>query len=495
MRHVKNRNLLIAGVIIASAVFVIDINTPLGIADAVSYVALVLLTLWSSRKSHTIMAASVATVLTMLGMLMSPTGEGISIFVTNRILALIGIWTAAFVILQFKRTEAEGRKMRDNLDALFTHAKEGIIITKQSGKIDMINPEVEALFGYKKSELVGSNLSSLLRAYTGRHSPYSAGKTETTLKQKETLQDKERVGIRKDGTEFPLEITTSNYLLEGEEFEVSFLVDISERKKQEEEIANAHEELQQYSRILKETNAELENFAYISSHDLQEPLRKIQSFGDRLQTKEAAVLSIEGKDYLTRMLNAASRMQLLINDLLRFSRLSSVNQSYVNVDLNKLAVEVLSDMEVTIASCRAHIQIELLPEIFGEPTQIRQVFQNLIGNAIKFRRDNVEPIVHISSRNIVRDGVELIELCFEDNGTGFEEKYAEKIFGIFQRLDGAKFQGTGIGLTICKKIMTRHGGTIVAKSRLGKGSTFFVTFPLNQSNQKIENYVAQVESH
>ena len=190
---------------------------------------------------------------------------------------------------------------------------------------------------------------------------------------------------RKDGSEFSVEISLSPYTKDGESFVIAFIIDITIRKKNEDEIKKKKEELEFLTENLRESNKELENFAYISSHDLQEPLRKIQSFGDRLKSIERENFSEQGKDYLERILNAAARMQVLINDLLSFSRLSSRAQVFATIDLNELLKDVLSDLEVAIEKSGTKIEVEQLPVIDAEPTQMRQLFQNLISNAIKFR--------------------------------------------------------------------------------------------------------------
>lgn len=478
--YIKSRNLLIIEIILAAGIFILDIYTPRGIADAVGYVALVLLTLWSSRRSHTILAALAGSVLTIVGLLLSPQGEIASIFVSNRVLALAVIWASAFVILRFKRSEKESRKMRDSLNALFMHATEGIIISDNSGKIEMINPEAEKQFGYEQSGLTGKNISRLIPVsfFENAYSTNGSGMEMTAR--------------RKDGSEFPVSVSLSRYMLDGVQFVVAFIVNITERKKQQEDLKRSHEELKQYALVLKETNAELENFAYISSHDLQEPLRKIQSFGDRLLIREKEALSEEGKDYLARMLNASARMQKLISDLLSFSRLTSRSQTYCEIDLNQVAAEVMSDMEVTIAKSNARIEIGKLPRVMGEPTQMRQLFQNLVGNAVKFRKPDEDPVVHISSRDVIIDNRKFTEIRFSDNGIGFDEKYTDKIFGIFQRLDGSKYEGSGIGLAICKKIALRHTGSISAHSSPGKGSVFTVMLPAT-TNNSTENHETKIE--
>jgi len=491
MHLVKNRNLLVLEIILATGIFIIDMYTPRGIADAISYVALVLLTLWSDKKSHTLIAAVGATLLTITGGFFSPAGESTSVFMVNRSLAIIGVWAAAAVMIRFKTYEAEGRRLKDSLNALFTYATEGIIITDAEGKIEMINPEAEKQFGYEPHELVGKTIEALVPARDAEKHKHHRERFNQQPRARVMGAGMELMARRKDNSEFPVEISLSTYLLDKARYTVAFIIDITERKSRELQLKQSHDELKQYAAMLKDTNAELESFAYISSHDLQEPLRKIQSFGSRIEIEESAHLSETGKDYLARILNAAERMQNLINDLLTYSRLTTRDKVRTDVDLNEIAREVITDLEVSIEKNNARITINPLPKIAGEPTQMRQLFQNLIGNAIKFRKPDTDPNITISSRNIEVEGRRYAELVFEDNGIGFDEKYAEKIFGIFQRLDGAKFEGSGIGLTICKKIAARHGGIITAESTLGSGSVFTVTFPLTPHIINTETYATQ----
>jgi signal transduction histidine kinase len=254
-------------------------------------------------------------------------------------------------------------------------------------------------------------------------------------------------------------------------------------------LERALKDLQLFSNRLETSNRELEEFASIASHDLQEPLRKIQAFGDRLKTKAAASLNDEALDYLSRMQNSAWRMQTLINDLLAFSRVTSKGQPFTPIDLNTLVEEVLSDLEMRLEQSKGQVHVDHLPTIDGDPLQMRQLFLNLINNALKFHRNGVPPIIHVSAQ-ILNGHPEAIgsaateQLCritIEDNGIGFDEKYLDRIFNVFQRLHGrSEYEGTGIGLAICRKIAERHRGTITATSVAGQGSTFFVILPLKQ---------------
>jgi PAS domain S-box-containing protein len=230
---------------------------------------------------------------------------------------------------------------------------------------------------------------------------------------------------------------------------------------------------------LEQSNRELENFATVASHDLQEPLRKIQTFSERLTATCAEVLSPEGRDYLERMNNAAARMRTLIDDLLAYSRVSSRSHTYLRVNLTEVARGVLEDLEATIHQAGATVKVGELPTVDAAPIQMRQLLQNLLSNALKFRRDDVAPVISVSG-TVMTDGKQC-ELRVEDNGIGFEEKYLDRIFNVFQRLHGtSKYEGTGIGLAICRKIAERHGGSIRARSTPDQGSSFVVRLPLKQ---------------
>ena len=252
----------------------------------------------------------------------------------------------------------------------------------------------------------------------------------------------------------------------------------------------AEEQLKTFSGELQRSNRELQEFAYAASHDLQEPLRKVESFGDRLKTKCGGALTGQGQDYLERMLNASGRMRTLINDLLSFSRVSTTEQNFVPVDLVRIVGEVVSDLEVTIEQAGGQVEVGDLPTIDADPTQMRQLLQNLIGNGLKFRRPEEPPVVKIhsqfqngSTKNGHSDCPDdpSCQIVVEDNGIGFDEKYVDRIFTVFQRLHGRdQYEGTGVGLAVCRKIAEQHGGTITAYSVAGQGSKFVITLPVKQ---------------
>ena len=240
------------------------------------------------------------------------------------------------------------------------------------------------------------------------------------------------------------------------------------------------EMLKQYTEKLERNNAELEQFAYVASHDLKEPLRKIITFGSLLEGNSKDMLDEKSLDYIARMQNSAARMMSLIEDLLVFSRVNRPTEGFELVDLNRTVNRVLSDLEVMIQAKNARIEVGDLPAVNGRKTQLGQLFQNLVSNAVKFN-DKPEPLVSIKAENATdpETGTKITRIEVEDNGIGFENIYSNRIFEIFQRLHGkAEYPGTGIGLSICKKIVEAHGGTIHGEGHLNKGATFTVILPL-----------------
>ena len=247
-----------------------------------------------------------------------------------------------------------------------------------------------------------------------------------------------------------------------------------ERQRALEEITAQAAELRQTSQELERSNADLGHFASVASHDLQEPLRKIQTFGDQLQRRCSADLDERGRMYVERMQAAATRMRTLIEDLLSFSRVTSAARPFVEVDLAALAAEVLDDISQAIDESGAAVCVGPLPIVDADRTQMRQLLQNLIANAIKFRREGVEHHVDVAAE---RENGHL-RLSVADNGIGFDEQYAERIFGIFERLHGRdEYAGTGIGLAVCQRIAERHGGNIAAAGVPDRGACFTVTLP------------------
>lgn len=269
----------------------------------------------------------------------------------------------------------------------------------------------------------------------------------------------------------PLQLWLEISAFPSEEGLSVYFRDITQRKHNEQQLRDTLAELER-------SNRELQDFAFIASHDLQEPLRKVQAFGERLE-KSAGTLDATSRDYLQRMRQAAERMQSLIQDLLLYSRVSSQGEALKPVDLDRVLDAVLEDMETSIASAAATVERAPLPVVMGDARQLGQVLQNLLSNALKFQQSGVSPLIQVYARDEVNGDW---TLCVADNGIGFEEKYLDRIFDPFQRLNGRQhYSGTGIGLAIVRKIVERHGAVVTARSQPGQGTTFEITFRRQKS--------------
>ncbi|HKC68004.1 MAG TPA: response regulator [Bacteroidia bacterium] len=266
----------------------------------------------------------------------------------------------------------------------------------------------------------------------------------------------------------------------------SLELEVKDRIASESKVNELNKQLLKNIEQLESTNKELDQFAFIASHDLQEPLRKIRTFSDRIATKYGNKLDDDGKLFIEKMQASCERMQNLINDILAFSKISGEKNSLVYSDINKILEDVLADMDMQIQEKNAKIIIDPLPQLFVYPALIKPLFINIISNALKYSKKDIAPVIRITTKDETHesspDNISIKKYCrinIEDNGIGFEQKYAEQIFKMFKRLHGnAEYAGTGIGLAICKKIVEEHHGYISAKSSIGKGAVFTISFPL-----------------
>lgn len=373
-------------------------------------------------------------------------------------------------IAERERAEIALRASELRFRSLVQSADDAIVVTDDQNRIVTWNKGAQNIFGFSEEEALAEKLSLVL--------PEITGGTGRQLSNQTT----EVQGRRKDGSLAPLEISSTTWEAGGLKFQSAIIRDITERKE-------AVERLQAVATKLERSNRELQDFAYVASHDLQEPLRKVQAFGERLNAKFAPALGDEGRDFLARMQNAARRMQNLINDLLLFSRVTTKANPFQQVDLARIVSEVLSDLEVRIQQTGGKVKVRELPTLEADPSQMRQLMQNLISNSLKFHKPGVPPVVEISA-SISAGSTEsplgpICEIRVEDNGIGFEEKYLDRVFAVFQRLHGrTEYEGTGIGLAICRKIAERHLGHITARSTPGRGSIFIVRVPIKHHKKE-----------
>lgn len=263
-------------------------------------------------------------------------------------------------------------------------------------------------------------------------------------------------------------------------------LEVIERKASEERVKELNRQLLENIALLESANRDLDRFAFMASHDLQEPLRKIRTFSDLLFVKYQEMLDTSAINYITRIQNAAVRMQTLISDILAFSRINNEKDTFINYNLNLIFQEVLDELDATIQEKSAHIHLTELPNIDVNPGLIRPLFFNLLSNALKYSKKEVPPVVHVRSEVISattsnKEPVQYCRIYVQDNGIGFDQQYAEQIFDMFRRLHvHSEFEGTGIGLTLCKKIVEKHNGFISVQSKVNKGSNFIISLPVQQ---------------
>lgn len=387
---------------------------------------------------------------------------------------------------ELSKKNEELRRSEERYHRMITEVQDyAILMLDKDGIIQNWNLGAEKIKGYKAEEIIGKNFRVFYTEEDRQnHRP------EKLLKQAiETGKaTDEEWRVRKDGTRFWGSIVITA-LHDANSNIIGFSKvtrDLTEQKIAEEKLKKYAEELEQKNEELIKSNKDLESFNYVASHDLQEPLHKIQIFSDAILSNDFKGLSERGKEYFNKIFRAANRMQQLIEDLLSFSRATSSNAEFEYTDLNTLLDEVLSTIHFAVEESHAVIESETLPVAYIIPFQFRQVLQNLISNSIKYSKTGIPPHIKISAKKIttknnslgLRPNYKYLVLTIVDKGIGFDQQYAEKIFELFQRLHRKEeYPGTGIGLAIVKKIVQNHHGVIKAKSSMGKGATFEIYIP------------------
>ncbi len=377
---------------------------------------------------------------------------------------VIGVFAAARDITERKKAEEEVEQASKYNRSLIEASVDPLVTIGPDGQITDVNNATEVVTGYTRDELIGTDFSDYFTE------PVKASEGYQQVFQEGLVRNYELKIKHGNGKVTPVVYNASVYRDEDGQVIGVFAAarDITERKRAEELLNLKLDELAR-------SNAELEQFAYVSSHDLQEPLRMVGSYLQLLQRRYEGEIDERADKYIHFAVDGAARMQNLINDLLAFSRITTQAKEFELVNSESIYNQVLTNLEVSIKENNAIITHDPLPEVMADETQLSQVLQNLVGNAIKFRGDD-DPKIHISA---VRDGKQWL-FSVKDNGIGINANHVDKIFEVFKRLHKRReYPGTGIGLSICKKIIERHGGSMWVESEVGVGSTFYFTLQIN----------------
>ena len=426
---------------------------------------------WSGMEALAVLAQEGLSVPAILvsGMLGEETAvecikQGATDYVLKRALARLP------VAIRRALEERQAQERRELAEQLFRRAVEaspsGILMVDEEGRILLANAESDRLFGYGTGELAGQPVDALVperfrEGHPGQRAGYHASPSKRSMGR-----GRELYGMRKDGSEFPCEIGLNPVQTSTGVQTLIAVVDITERKQ-------AEQEAEEFTRELKRSNEELEQFAYIASHDLQEPLRMVASYTELLGERYRGRLDEKADKYIAYAVDGAHRMQRLIQDLLAYARVSSQAKPLQPTDAGAVLAEVLIQLRPTIEKNRARIISDKLPVVSADEGQLGQVLQNLIGNAVKFH-DGKPPQIEVRAKRVGK----MVQFSVADNGIGIAKENGGRIFQMFQRLHTREeYDGTGIGLTIAKRIVERHGGKIWFDSVPGTGTTFRFTMP------------------
>ncbi|ANL32773.1 sensor histidine kinase [Rhizobium phaseoli] len=467
----------------------VDLYTPLGLANGILYVPLVLTALWFGNRNAPLFFAFTCTVLLMLGFFAVRHDEA-SFWqeIANRMITAATLWLIAILVFYFLRNNHNLEAERIRFGALVRSTPDAVIVIDERGTIKSFNPAAESMFGYAPQETIGRNIKMLMpEPYHSEHDGYLTHYRQTG---EERIIGTTRMvsGRRKNGIVFPIEVSISVVFSGETKTFVGIVRDISERARQEERMKTTLAQLEAYTAELERSNHDLDEFAYIASHDLKEPLRGLHNHSRFLLEDYEDKLDDDGVRRLNRLVRLSQRMEKLVNDLLYFSRLGRQQLAVKRADIGLIVKDVVATMELLLEERHARVVIDgRLPEVVCDAPRLTEVFRNLITNAIKYN-DKPAPLVSIGylERYVGEDGTIARNVFFvRDNGKGIPREFHEDIFRIFKRLEKSQDSddGTGAGLTFVRKIIARHNGDIWLDSEVGAGTTFYFTLGKKREGQ------------
>jgi PAS domain S-box-containing protein len=467
----------------------VDLYTPLGVANGMLYLPLVLTSLWFSSRTAPFSLALVCSVLILLGFFaIDRNGAHYDYEAANRAITVATLWLVAVFVFYFHRKSDSLDAERIRFDTVTRYTPNAIIAIDPDGNISLFNPAAEDMFGYTAGEAIGQHVHILLpeahhpgldryiEDYLRAGARHTTGTTSTIS------------GLRRHGEEFPLDVSLSAFTTGPAVTFVAILRDISLRVAQEQQLRTMLGQLQAYTDDLERSNADLDEFAYIASHDLKEPLRGMHNHSRFLLEDYEKVLDEDGVRRLNRIVKLSQRMEKLVNDLLYFSRIGRQQLAIKRTDVHAVVKDVVSTMELYLEERQAKVLVEgPLPEVVCDQLRLTEVYRNLITNAVKYN-DKPEPVVTIG--HVARLGSEsgrpVRDVYFvRDNGKGIPKEFHEDIFRIFKRLEKPQDtdDGTGAGLTFVRKIIGRHDGDVWLESEIGQGTTFYFTLGHKREGQ------------
>ncbi len=468
---------------------IVDLYTPLGVANGILYVPLVLTALWFGNRNAPLFFAFVCTVLILLGFFavdLAPDDYWRE--AANRSITTATLWLVAIFVFYFMRNSQHLETERIRFSALVRNTPDAVITIDEIGQIRSFNPAAESMFGYTPQEAIGNNIKMLMpEPYHSEHDGY-LGNYRRTGEERIIGTTRMVSGRRKSGVVFPLDLSISAVVTDAGKTFVGIVRDISERVRQEERVKTTLSQLEEYTADLERSNHDLDEFAYIASHDLKEPLRGLHNHSRFLLEDYEDKLDEDGVRRLNRLVRLSQRMEKLVNDLLYFSRIGRQQLAVKRTDIGAVVRDVVSTMELMLEERNAKVVTDgVLPEVVCDAPRLTEVFRNLVTNAIKYN-DKPVPLVSIGylERYIGKDGTMARNVFYvKDNGKGIPQEFYEDIFRIFKRLEKSQDSddGTGAGLTFVRKIIGRHNGEIWLESEVGVGTTFYFTLGRKREGQ------------